>query len=156
MQRSMRFAGMAILAAGVLAWSGATRAAADVCTIYKQHVPKDMGLALDKTVSATPEFCMATSAGGKDMVMLRVSKTANAQAAAAGVRQSKVNAGTAGLADESGVVAGAWSLRSKDHLEITFGTKDQFVQIMMDRKPVLTDADVAKARDFARAVAKSL
>jgi len=156
MRQSVRFSGVAILAAWALAWSGATLAATDVCTIYKKHVPGDMGLALDKAMSVTPEFCQAWSAGGKDSVLLRVSKMGNPQVAVAGTRQSRVNSGNAGVADESGLGAGAWSTRSKDRIEITFGTKNHFVQVMMERKPNLTDADAARARDFAKALAKSL
>ena len=120
MQQSLRCAGIAILAAGALSWSVAARAAADVCTIYKQHVPKDMGLALDRATSVTREFCQAWSAGNKDTVLLRVMKTGNPQVAVAGTRQSKVNSGYAATSDESGLGAGAWSARTKNSIEITF------------------------------------
>jgi hypothetical protein len=156
MLQSVRCAGIAILAAGALSWSVAARAATDVCAIYKQHVPKDMGLALDKAMSVTREFCQAWSAGNKDTVLLRVMKTGNPQVAVAGTRQSKVNSGNGATADESGLGAGAWSARTKDSIEITFGAKGQFVMVMMQRGAGLSDADVAKARDFAKAVAKSL
>lgn len=156
MRISVRCAGMAMLAAGALSLSVAARAATEVCTIYKQHVPRDMGLALDKAMSVTKEFCQAWSAGNKDTVLLRVMKSGNAQAAVAGTRQSMVNSGNAATSDEPGLGAGAWSARTRDSIEITFATKGRLVMVMMERAAGLTDADAARARDFAKAIAKSL
>lgn len=60
------------------------------------------------------------------------------------------------MTDEAGLGAGAWSKRDARTIEITFAARDQFVQVVLDRKVGLQDADAAKARDFAKAVAKSL
>ncbi len=156
MRQSARCAGMAILAAGVLSWSVATQAATDVCTTYRQHAPKDMGLALDKAMSVTKEFCQAWSAGNKDTVLLRVMETGDPQVAVAGTRQSKVNSGNGTVSDEPGLGPGAWSVRTKDRIEITFGGKGRYVMVMMQRAAGLANPDAAKAREFAKAVAKSL
>ena len=128
----------------------------DVCALYKKHAPKDVGLQLDKAVSATPEFCQAWAADRKTTLLLRVWATRSASMAVTGTRQSAVNSGNGKVADESGLGSGAWSKRSDSSIEITFTANGNFVQVVFSREPAAVDADVAKAREFARAVAGSL
>jgi len=142
----------ALLACAV-AWSSAAFAV-DVCAIFKSHAPRDMGLQLDRTMSPTPEFCQALSAGNKDTLMLRIAPTKSAPGMVLATKPQQASGEK--VADEAGLGAGAWSKRDRSTIEITFGTKDQFVQVVLDRKEGLGDADAAKAREFAKAVAKSL
>jgi hypothetical protein len=137
---------------------GAVPAAAktDVCALYKKHAPKDVGLQLDKAVSATPEFCQAWAADRNTTLLLRVWQTRSAPMAVTGTRQSAVNSGNGKVADESGLGSGAWSNRSNTTIEITFTANGNFVQVMFSRDPAVVDADVARVRAFARAVAGSL
>lgn len=144
------------LAAGLQGQVGAAAPKTDVCAIFKKHAPKDIGLALDKALSVTPEFCQAWSAGNKDTLLLRVSKMSNTARAVNGTRQGAVNGGNGTVTDEIGLGSGAWSLRGKQTMEVTFAVKEQLVMVMVSRDGGLGDADVAKARAFAMAVAGEL
>lgn len=144
------------LATGLQVHAGLATAKTNVCAVFKKHAPKDIGLALDKALSVTPEFCQAWSAGNKDTLLLRVSKMSNAARAVNGTRQGAVNGGNGTVADEIGLGSGAWSLRGKQTLEVTFAVKEQLVMVMVSRDGGLGDADVAKARAFAKAVAGEL
>lgn len=144
------------LAAGMQAPASAAAPKVDVCTVFKKHAPKDIGLALDKALSATPEFCQAWSAAQKDTLLLRVSQSGHfAAKAVSATRQNAVNGGR-DTADESGLGTGAWSGRGKQSMEITFAVKEQLVMVRMNRDGGLGDADAAKARAFAKAVAGEL
>lgn len=130
----------------------------DVCAVFKKHAPKDIGLALDKATSVTPEFCLARSPDNKDTLMLRVSSTSAgriAEEAVSSIRQSVRNGGR-DTVDEPGLGKGAWSQRNYRSIEITFAVKDQFVTVMLARDGGFGDADAAKARAFAKAVAGEL
>jgi hypothetical protein len=144
------------LAVGLQLHAGSAVAKTDVCAILKKHAPKDMGLALDKAVSATPEFCQAWSAGNKDSLLLRVSPMGKIAAqAVSGTRQSAGNGGK-DTRDESGLGAGAWSQANARSMEITFAVKEQFVTVMLVRDSGWGAADADKARAFAKAVAGEL
>jgi hypothetical protein len=158
MQRNrwLSIAACVTLAAGLCGLSGPAAAASDVCGLLKKHAPKDIGLALDKAVSVTPEFCQAWSAGNKDTLLLRVSSSGKyAAKAVIGTRQSAGNGGK-DTADESGLGTGAWSKRDEHSIEITFAIKEQFVTVLLNRNGGLGDADAAKARAFAKTVAGEL
>jgi hypothetical protein len=154
-----RFVSLALglaLACGLQGQVGAAAPKTDVCAIFKKHAPKDIGLALDKAISVTPEFCQAWSAGNKDTLLLRVSQSgSNAARAVSGTRQSAGNSGK-DTADELGLGTGAWSQRDKRSIEITFAVKDQFATVLLSRDSGFGDADAAKARAFAKAVAGEL
>lgn len=144
------------LAAGLQGSAGAAAPRLDVCSVFKRHAPKDIGLALDKALSVTPEFCQAWSAGNKDTLLLRVSSMGKiADQAVSGTRQSAGNGGK-DTVDESGLGTGAWSQRDKRSIEITFAVKDQFATVLLSRDGGFGDADAAKARAFAKAVAGEL
>lgn len=144
-------------AVGLHAPAGAAAPKVDVCTVFKRHAPKDIGLRLEKTVSATPEFCQAWSPGNKDTLLLRVSSMGKtAGQAVSGTRQSAVNGGNGTVADESGLGAGAWSQRKERSIEITFAVKEQFATVLLSRDGGFGDADAARARKFAKAVAGEL
>lgn len=144
------------LAAGLHAPVGAAAPKVDVCAVFKKNAPKDIGLRLEKTVSATPEFCQAWSPGNKDTLMLRVSSMGKmAGQAVSGTRQSAANGGK-GTIDESGLGAGAWSQRNERSIEITFAVREQFATVLLSRDGGFGDADAAKARAFAKAVAGEL
>ena len=144
------------LAAGLQGAADAAAPNVDVCAIYKKHAPKDIGLALDKATSVTPEFCQAFSPGNKDTLMLRVSSMGkNADQAVSGTRRSAANGGK-DTADESGLGTGAWSQRDKRSIEISFSVKGQFATVLLSRDSGFSDADAARARAFAKAVAGEL
>jgi hypothetical protein len=144
------------LATGLLGPAGAEAPKVDVCAIYKKHAPKDIGLALEKATSVTPEFCQAFSPGNKDTLLLRVSSMGKiADQAVSGTRQSAGNGGK-DTVDEQGLGAGAWSQRNHRSIEITFAVKDQFATVTLVRDNGFGDADAAKARAFAKAVAGDL
>jgi hypothetical protein len=130
--------------------------AADACALYRRHAPKDLGLVLDKATSAAAGFCQAWSADRKTTLMLRVMKSGNTAQAVGGVRQGAINAGNGTVADEAGLGGGAWSLRKKRGIEITFAAKGNLVQVVLTRDPASSDADAAKARGFAKAIAGAL
>ena len=144
------------LALGLQLHAGSAVAKTDVCAIFKKHAPKDMGLALDKAVSATPEFCLAMSPTSRDTLLLRVSPSGSfTQQAVSGTRQSKVNAGT-NTSNEPALGAGAWSTSSKEVVEITFAVKENFVVVRLNRTAGLGSGDAEVARAFAKAVAGEL
>lgn len=130
--------------------------AADVCALLREHAPKDQGLALEKAVSVTPEFCQAWSADRKHTLLLRVMSVGNLPTILAGMRQSAVNGGNGTVADETGLGARAFSLRSERDIEITFGAGGNVVVVMFTRDDGFGDADADAARAFARSVAGAL
>lgn len=130
--------------------------AVDVCALYKEHAPKDFGLALNEAMSVTEEFCQAWSTDRNNTLLLRVMETSKASAYLAGVRQGAVNSGSGTIADESGLGAGAWSKRNGRSIEITFAAKNNLVMVVLVRDQGFGDADAARARDFAKAVAGTL
>ncbi len=144
------------LAAGLQGTAGAAPPKVDVCSVFKKHAPKDIGLALDKATSVTPEFCQAFSPGNKDTLLLRVSSMGKiADQAVSGTRRSAGNGGK-DTRDEPGLGAGAWSQANNRSLEITFAVKAQFVTVMLVREGGFSSADADKARTFAKAVAGEL
>ncbi|MCX8005968.1 MAG: hypothetical protein N2688_13610 [Burkholderiaceae bacterium] len=145
------------LAAGLQGPAAAAAPKIDVCAVFKKHAPKDIGLAIDKAASVTPEFCQAFSPGNKDTLLLRVSSMGkSAGQAVSGTRQSAVNGGNGAVADEAGLGTGAWSQRNQRGIEITFAVKENFVTVLLNRDGGLSDADAARARAFAKAVAGEL
>jgi hypothetical protein len=130
--------------------------AVDVCSLYKEHAPRDFGLALNEAMSVTPEFCQAWSPDRKNTLLLRVMETSSASVYLAGVRQGAVNSGNGTIADESGLGAGAWSQRNDRSIEITFAAKNNLVMVVLVRDKGFSDADAVRARDFAKAVAETL
>lgn len=144
--------------AGLVSSHATETLAADLCDFVAKQVPAALGSAPGKAQRSGNEICAVQAADQKSILMGRVTPSKMAGQIVALSRKSAQDGDRGTVSDEPSLGAGAWSRRNRWVVEFSFVSGGNYMMAVLTRDSSLaatiSDADVAKAREFAKALSK--
>lgn len=129
---------------------------ADFCDLVVMLAPKVLGSAIGRVQRVSPGICTVDAADRKSWLIGRMTPVTQSASMLADNRKLMETFAKHSTSDEPSLGAGAWSTgkRGQRTVAFSFASGSYYMTVEMWRDGGVTNADIARVREFAKALSK--